>query len=139
MADVESRLAVNAPEEEQTNLVAALRDKILHTVQAARNPATMPQRAEAKLRNVNMFLNGLVSCSLRELDIELMSMSGPRCVDDRFLMRRRSMEKNEKEASGVLSAHVAHKIWFTSMKWHLVEVISTISNCIPLRRPRCTA
>ncbi|KAK4685814.1 hypothetical protein P7C73_g4322, partial [Tremellales sp. Uapishka_1] len=52
-------LAVNAPEEEQTNLVAALREKILHTVQAARNPATNPQRAELKLRNVNMFLNGL--------------------------------------------------------------------------------
>lgn len=88
MADVESSLAVNAPEEEQTNLVAALRDKILHTVQAARNPATMPQRAEAKLRNVNMFLNGLVSCLPSELDTELMPMSGPRCVDDRFLMRR---------------------------------------------------
>ncbi|KAK8850480.1 hypothetical protein IAR55_004398 [Kwoniella newhampshirensis] len=52
-------LAVNAAEEEQTTLVAALREKILHTVQAARNPATGPIRSEIKLRNVNMFLNGL--------------------------------------------------------------------------------
>ncbi|WWD20662.1 hypothetical protein CI109_105138 [Kwoniella shandongensis] len=52
-------LAVNAAEEEQTSLVAALREKILHTVQAARNPATGPIRSEIKLRNVNMFLNGL--------------------------------------------------------------------------------
>jgi len=74
-------MAVNAPEEEQTNLVAALRDKvrrpsyfsppkthrrlqILHTVQAARNPSTQPARAEMKLRNVNMFLNGLVRIKL---------------------------------------------------------------------------
>jgi hypothetical protein len=35
--------------------------KILHTVTAARNPVTPPARAEIKLRNVNMFLNGLVS------------------------------------------------------------------------------
>ncbi|EIW69918.1 hypothetical protein TREMEDRAFT_71451 [Tremella mesenterica DSM 1558] len=52
-------LAVNAPEEEQTNLVAALRDKILHTVQGARNPVTPPFKAEMRLRNVNMFLHGL--------------------------------------------------------------------------------
>ncbi|ORY26587.1 topoisomerase II-associated protein PAT1 [Naematelia encephala] len=52
-------LAVNAPEEEQTNLVGALRDKILHTVQAARDPSSTPERAQIKLRNVNMFLNGL--------------------------------------------------------------------------------
>ncbi|KAL1410077.1 DNA topoisomerase 2-associated protein pat1 [Vanrija albida] len=52
-------LAVNAPEGEQTNLVAALREKILHTVQAARDPHTPRARAELKLRNVNMFLHGL--------------------------------------------------------------------------------
>ncbi|KAL7423878.1 DNA topoisomerase 2-associated protein pat1 [Cryptotrichosporon argae] len=52
-------LAVNAPEDEQTNLVGALREKILHTVQAARSPATPSTRAELKLRNVNMFLHGL--------------------------------------------------------------------------------
>ena len=52
-------LAVNAPEDQQTNLVAALREKILHTVQAARDPHTPPTRAELKLRNVNMFLHGL--------------------------------------------------------------------------------
>ena len=52
-------LAVNAPEDQQTNLVGALREKILHTVQAARNPSIAPARAEIKLRNVNMFLNGL--------------------------------------------------------------------------------
>lgn len=52
-------LAVNAPEDEQTNLVAALRDKILHTVQAARDPKTPRDKAELKLRNVNMFLHGL--------------------------------------------------------------------------------
>lgn len=54
-------LAVNSAEEEQTALVAALREKILHTVQGARNPMVSPVRAEMKLRNVNMFLNGLVS------------------------------------------------------------------------------
>lgn len=52
-------LAVNAPEDQQTNLVAALRDKILHSVQAARDPHTNRARAELKLRNVNMFLHGL--------------------------------------------------------------------------------
>lgn len=52
-------LAVNAPEDQQTNLVAALRDKILHTVQAARDPKTPREKAELKLRNVNMFLHGL--------------------------------------------------------------------------------
>ncbi|WWC92252.1 uncharacterized protein L201_007206 [Kwoniella dendrophila CBS 6074] len=52
-------LAVNAAEEDQTNLVGALREKILHTVQSARHPTISPQRAELKLRNVNMFLNGL--------------------------------------------------------------------------------
>ncbi|EAL23099.1 hypothetical protein CNBA6240 [Cryptococcus deneoformans B-3501A] len=52
-------LAVNSAEEEQTALVAALREKILHTVQGARNPMVGPVRAEMKLRNVNMFLNGL--------------------------------------------------------------------------------
>ncbi|WVN89744.1 uncharacterized protein L203_104974 [Cryptococcus depauperatus CBS 7841] len=52
-------LAVNATEEEQTALVAALRDKILYTVQGARSKSMSPQRAEMKLRNVNMFLNGL--------------------------------------------------------------------------------
>lgn len=52
-------LAVNAPEDQQTNLVGALREKILHTVQAGRDPHTAPARAELKLRNVNMFLHGL--------------------------------------------------------------------------------
>lgn len=52
-------LAVNAPEDQQTNLVAALRDKILHTVQSARDPKTPREKAELKLRNVNMFLHGL--------------------------------------------------------------------------------
>ncbi|KAK1923037.1 topoisomerase II-associated protein PAT1 [Papiliotrema laurentii] len=52
-------LAVNAPEDQQTNLVAALREKILHTVQSARVPGVPVARAELKLRNVNMFLNGL--------------------------------------------------------------------------------
>lgn len=52
-------LAVNAPEDQQTNLVAALREKILHTVQTARDPHTDRQKAELKLRNVNMFLHGL--------------------------------------------------------------------------------
>ncbi|OXB39488.1 hypothetical protein LQV05_000635 [Cryptococcus neoformans] len=52
-------LAVNSAEEEQTALVAALREKILHTVQSARNPMISPVRAEMKLRNVNVFLNGL--------------------------------------------------------------------------------
>ncbi|WWC72563.1 uncharacterized protein I206_106525 [Kwoniella pini CBS 10737] len=52
-------LAVNAQEEDQTALVGALREKILHTVQAARHPSTTKERAEMKLRNVNMFLNGL--------------------------------------------------------------------------------
>ncbi|WWC65060.1 uncharacterized protein I303_107674 [Kwoniella dejecticola CBS 10117] len=52
-------LAVNAQEEDQTALVGALREKILHTVQAARHPSTSKERAEMKLRNVNMFLNGL--------------------------------------------------------------------------------
>jgi len=33
--------------------------QILHTVQSARNSSTPPQQAELKLRNVNMFLNGL--------------------------------------------------------------------------------
>ena len=58
-------LAVNAPEEEQTNLVATLREKILHTVQGARNRNTPPSRAELKLRNVNMFLHALVSGDCR--------------------------------------------------------------------------
>jgi DNA topoisomerase 2-associated protein PAT1 len=72
------RLAVNAPEEEQTNLVAALREKILHTVQAARNPTTPPPRAELKLRNVNMFLNGLVSnLSSRVAECPLTGVKGP--------------------------------------------------------------
>lgn len=52
-------LAVNAPEDRQTELVGALRDKILHAVQAARDPHTNRARAELKLRNVNMFLHGL--------------------------------------------------------------------------------
>lgn len=52
-------LAVNAPEDQQTNLVAALREKILHTVQTARDPHTDRQKAELKLRNVNLFLHGL--------------------------------------------------------------------------------
>ncbi|OCF78624.1 DNA topoisomerase 2-associated protein PAT1 [Kwoniella mangroviensis CBS 8886] len=52
-------LAVNAAEEDQTNLVAALREKILRTVQSSRHPNVSPARAEMKLRNVNMFLNGL--------------------------------------------------------------------------------
>ncbi|WVQ95596.1 hypothetical protein IAU59_002693 [Kwoniella sp. CBS 9459] len=52
-------LAVNAAEEDQTALVGALREKILHTVQAARHPTTTPARSDIKLRNVNMFLNGL--------------------------------------------------------------------------------
>ncbi|WVW80861.1 hypothetical protein I302_102851 [Kwoniella bestiolae CBS 10118] len=52
-------LAVNAAEEDQTNLVGALREKILHTVQSSRHPTVSPARAEMKLRNVNMFLNGL--------------------------------------------------------------------------------
>ncbi|WVQ70712.1 hypothetical protein IAR50_000234 [Cryptococcus sp. DSM 104548] len=52
-------LAVNANEEEQTALVAALREKILHTVQGARSTAISQARADLKLRNVNMFLNGL--------------------------------------------------------------------------------
>ncbi|ORX41065.1 topoisomerase II-associated protein PAT1 [Kockovaella imperatae] len=46
-------LAVNAPEEEQMNLVAALREKL------ARNPSTPPVKRDMMLRNVNMFLNGL--------------------------------------------------------------------------------
>lgn len=54
-------MAVNAPDHEQMNLVSALREKILHTVQAARRPGVGPQQAEIMLRNVNMFLNGLVS------------------------------------------------------------------------------
>lgn len=56
-----SSLAVNAQEDQQTSLVAALRDKIVHTVQSARDPATAPARAQLKLHNANMFLNGLVS------------------------------------------------------------------------------
>ncbi|ODN99512.1 DNA topoisomerase 2-associated protein PAT1 [Cryptococcus wingfieldii CBS 7118] len=52
-------LAVNSNEEEQTALVAALREKILHTVQGARSTAISQARADLKLRNVNMFLNGL--------------------------------------------------------------------------------
>ncbi|WRT70660.1 uncharacterized protein IL334_007658 [Kwoniella shivajii] len=52
-------LAVNAAEEDQTALVGALRETILHTVQSARNPTISPARSEMKLRNVNMFLNGL--------------------------------------------------------------------------------
>lgn len=54
-------LAVNAPEEEQANLVGALREKILHTVQSSRAPGVSPEGRERKLRNVNMFLHGLVS------------------------------------------------------------------------------
>lgn len=52
-------LAVNAPEDQQTNLVAALRENILHSVTAARDSHTPRARAEMKLRNVNMFLHGL--------------------------------------------------------------------------------
>ncbi|WVQ85901.1 hypothetical protein IAT38_008069 [Cryptococcus sp. DSM 104549] len=52
-------LAMNAAEAEQTDLVASLREKILHTVQSSRQPGTSPARAEMKLRNVNVFLNGL--------------------------------------------------------------------------------
>lgn len=55
------RLAVNAQEDQQTSLVAALRDKIVHTVQTARDPSTPAARAQIKLHNANMFLNGLVS------------------------------------------------------------------------------
>lgn len=62
-------LAVNAAEDEQTTLVGALREKILHTVQSARAPGTSAVRAEMKLRNVNMFLNGLVSVSRRRGDL----------------------------------------------------------------------
>ena len=54
-------LAVNAPEEEQANLVGALRDKILHTVSGARGSKTTEERGALMRRNVNMFLNGLVS------------------------------------------------------------------------------
>jgi DNA topoisomerase 2-associated protein PAT1 len=58
-------LAVNAPEEEQANLVGALREKILHTVQSSRAPGVSVEARDRKLRNVNMFLHGLVSCLLR--------------------------------------------------------------------------
>jgi DNA topoisomerase 2-associated protein PAT1 len=54
-------LAVNAPEEEQASLVGALREKILHTVSGARQAQTSAERGELMRRNVNMFLNGLVS------------------------------------------------------------------------------
>lgn len=66
-------LAVNSAEEEQTALVAALREKILHTVQSARNPMVSPVRAEMKLRNVNVFLNGLVSLFVPDISFLMLT------------------------------------------------------------------
>ncbi|WVR08571.1 hypothetical protein IAU60_005626 [Kwoniella sp. DSM 27419] len=51
-------LAVNAAEEDQTALVGALREKILHTVQSAR-PDLTSARSQIKIRNANLFLNAL--------------------------------------------------------------------------------
>lgn len=67
-------LAVNSAEEEQTALVAALREKILHTVQSARNPMISPVRAEMKLRNVNVFLNGLVSLFVPDISFLMLTI-----------------------------------------------------------------
>jgi len=52
-------MALHAPPEEQTALVSVLREKILHTVQSAKKGWVSPPRAEVRLRNVNLFLNGL--------------------------------------------------------------------------------
>jgi DNA topoisomerase 2-associated protein PAT1 len=75
-------LAVNAPEEEQANLVGALREKILHTVQSSRAPGVTAEAKERKLRNVNMFLHGLVSCVLCNRLRSSSCSSGPRCIHD---------------------------------------------------------
>lgn len=75
-------LAVNAPEEEQTNLVAALRDKILHTVQSSRAPGVSAERRDMKLRNVNMFLHGLVSQFMRHWAKESADCKGTRRFHD---------------------------------------------------------
>lgn len=50
---------LQAPPDEQTALVSGLRDKILHTVHSAKKGWVSPARGELRLRNVNLFLNGL--------------------------------------------------------------------------------
>jgi hypothetical protein len=55
--------------------------QILHTVQSARNSSTPPLQAEMKLRNVNMFLNGLVSTLL--LYMNYADLLGFGCRHDR--------------------------------------------------------
>lgn len=83
------------------NLVGSLREKIIYTVQAARNAATPAPRAELKLRNVNMFLNGLVSVELNRADNVRVSM--PRCwmlESDEFTeMSRRRMHVIDRRYS----------------------------------------
>ncbi len=54
-------MALHAPPDEQTALVSALRETILHAVQSAKKGWVSAPRAEMRVRNVNLFLNGLVS------------------------------------------------------------------------------
>ena len=51
---------LQAQPDDQTHLVSILRDKILHTVHSAKKGWVSAQRGEVRLRNVNLFLGGLV-------------------------------------------------------------------------------
>lgn len=90
-------LAVNAPEDQQTNLVAALRDKV-NTTQNDRNQEQelMTDSAHRSIRSKSIYR----ACKGRDQVAQrqhVLERSWPRCVDDRVMGHKKAEEEREKK------------------------------------------